>query len=1094
MAYPYIDIAVLDGVRDRLAAGDGVLILDSNLETVIFANGPGAVLAGFDDPADLAGGDAELGISAIRQIRAQDLSAGPASLLLRLTDGFSSRTEAVTLSQVRLPGSMPAVMVSSVAAGGIRNAIDGLSQEGSHTAILDAAGSVLEASGDFASLHLGESDLAALAAAASFERDRMVKRPIRVGMKVHPAGIGRIADAPARYILLVVEDKSEPLAPQSEPISAPTFGRRYGEQGFAAPVERESAFVGRNESTPIRRAAPTATASRPTALRVFDAETPPVRFTWKIDAAGFFHSVSPEFSDAVGASAADIEGRTFSEVAKVFALDPTGDIGDLLARHDTWSGRSVLWPVEGTSLRVPVDLAALPIYDRERRFEGFRGFGIVRLADWENDPEAIGLALSGQPDSGKAQDPEPVEDTFQPLLDDEDDPWRGEPPALELIQTKPAPNISEKIIHLEERRSARDKQGETIDGSLTPIERNAFREIAERLRREGLAAAEMPASADDVRGTPHSGVSDEAVLDAIEPDLFAAHTPSQLGEPAAPIEIPSEADIDASAEDIDDLYRLDQASGGVDVFSADQIESHAQSDTILHATPAAQEASGADELLLATGKATVDEAPILSRLPVPILVHDGETPLFANQAFFDLTGHASLEALRNAGGLDRLFDPTASQAQSVNLNSVLRTAYDKTVPVRAHLHSVPWKGGHALLLSMRPLDGVTGESRPDETVAAALEAMKQEVAELSSVLETATDGVVFINSDGTIRTITQSAEALFGFDPAELNGKPFAILFATESQRTVNDYLANLSGTGVASLMNDGREVIGREAHGRFIPLFMTIGQLTKSTGYCAVLRDITQWKRAEEELNAAKRAAEQASAQKSEFLARVSHEIRTPLNAIIGFSDLMTEERFGPVGNLRYLDYLKDINRSGRHVLDLVNDLLDISKIEAGQQELDFEAVSLNEALGEAVSMLQPQANRNRVIIRSSFASDLPEVVADLRSVKQIALNLLSNAVRYTGAGGQVIVSTAYELTGGVAIRVRDTGVGMSPQEIEQAMKPFKQINALHRGRGDGTGLGLPLTKAMVEANRANFAISSTPGHGTLVEIIFPSTRVLAD
>ena len=324
--------------------------------------------------------------------------------------------------------------------------------------------------------------------------------------------------------------------------------------------------------------------------------------------------------------------------------------------------------------------------------------------------------------------------------------------------------------------------------------------------------------------------------------------------------------------------------------------------------------------------------------------------------------------------------------------------------------------------------------------------------------------------------------------------QPFGILFASESQRSVNDYLENLSGTGVASLMNDGREVIGREAHGRFIPLFMTIGKLNNAPGYCAVMRDITQWKRAEEELGAAKRAAEHASSQKSEFLARISHEIRTPLNAIIGFSDLMTEERFGPVGNLRYLDYLKDINRSGRHVLDLVNDLLDISKIEAGEQEMDFEAVPLNETLADAVSMLQPQANRNRVIIRSSFASDLPEVVADLRSVKQIALNLLSNAVRYTTPGGQVIVSTSYELTGGVAIRVRDTGIGMTAQEIEQAMKPFKQINALNRNRGDGTGLGLPLTKAMVEANRANFAITSTPGQGTLVEIVFPSTRVLAD
>ncbi|WP_366936270.1 HAMP domain-containing sensor histidine kinase [uncultured Nitratireductor sp.] len=170
------------------------------------------------------------------------------------------------------------------------------------------------------------------------------------------------------------------------------------------------------------------------------------------------------------------------------------------------------------------------------------------------------------------------------------------------------------------------------------------------------------------------------------------------------------------------------------------------------------------------------------------------------------------------------------------------------------------------------------------------------------------------------------------------------------------------------------------------------------------------------------------------------------------------------------------------------------ISKIEAGEQEMHYEAVSLNDVLGETVAMMQPQANRERVIIRSSFASNLPEVVADPRSVRQIALNLLSNAVRYTPAGGQVIISTAYSADGSVVMRVRDTGIGMNPAEIEEALKPFKQINSLKRKRGDGTGLGLPLTRAMVEANRAVFAINSVPAEGTLVEVSFPPTRVLAD
>ena len=366
--------------------------------------------------------------------------------------------------------------------------------------------------------------------------------------------------------------------------------------------------------------------------------------------------------------------------------------------------------------------------------------------------------------------------------------------------------------------------------------------------------------------------------------------------------------------------------------------------------------------------------------------------------------------------------------------------------------------------------------------------------QLNTILDTATDGVVLIDNGGTVRALNRSAQALFGFENDAVSGKPFTHLFAVESQRAARDYLQGLADNGVASVLNDGREVIGREAKGRFIPLFMTIGRLPREGGFCAVMRDITQWKRAEDELTEARRQAETASVQKTEFLARVSHEIRTPLNAIIGFSELMIGERFGPVGNERYKDYLRDINRSGNHVLDLVNDLLDISKIEAGQQELSYEAVALNDALTEAVAIMQPQANRERVIIRSSFASGLPDVVADLRSIKQIALNLLSNAVKFTPPGGQVIVSTVYEPTGEVVMRVRDTGIGMSDADVEHALKPFKQINTMHRTRGDGTGLGLPLTKAMVEANRAVFSINSKPGEGTMVQVTFPAPRVLAD
>src|SRR5205807_538368 len=266
--------------------------------------------------------------------------------------------------------------------------------------------------------------------------------------------------------------------------------------------------------------------------------------------------------------------------------------------------------------------------------------------------------------------------------------------------------------------------------------------------------------------------------------------------------------------------------------------------------------------------------------------------------------------------------------------------------------------------------------------------------------------------------------------------------FAPESHRPALDYLDGLARNGVASLLNDGREVIGRVRQGGLIPLFMTMGRVgERGDKFCAVLRDITQWKRAEEELLDAKRRAERASSAKSDFLAKISHEIRTPLNAVIGFSEVMMEERFGPVGNDRYREYLKDIHASGGHLVSLINDLLDLSKIEAGKLDLTFTSVNLNGLVQQCVAIMQPQGNRERIIIRTSLAPTLPPVVVDARSIRQIVLNLLSNSIKFTGAGGQVIVSTALTDRGEAVLRVRDTGAGMSEKEIEAALEPFRQL-----------------------------------------------------
>jgi len=915
---------------------------------------------------------------------------------------------------------------------------------------------------------------------------------------------------------------------------------------------------------------------------------------WRTDAEGRFSQISPEFALSVGEAAADVVGRRFRDVAEALGLDPTGEIAGLLARRDTWSGRSVLWPVAGTRLRIPVDLAALPVYDRNRNFEGFRGFGVARGGDAVVDPRAPDAPVPARGTAaGETRGQRPAEPPAEP-----DRPLPGEAPARE---TAPQRRASDTVIRLAQHRQPANDKG------LSSGERLAFQQIAERLRKEsGLAAGEPPAvqpsrevppqgpagedredsggahpqpaggqeggaDAAESRGIgaslqpsggdetgkataaqPVSGTAATprtadrpvaepkprrdgikaaqrrparpglSLLDFARWDADRPHDPEGGGEAAAEIrpgaEIPA-----ASAAAGPEPHRQTEAghpgeeeapgrgarelrpqaddgagpgspaaTGGLD--RAEAGPSHPGAPDAGAAAPGRGEApiAAATAPVAATQPERRSDTSILEKLPIPVLVHSGDTLHYANAEFLALTGYASIGELAGAGGIGALFaEPyeNGDAAEPSDRQLRLRNRDGEESPVKAFLRSAPWNGGKALLLVLTR----SKESGPGTGQSPLVAELEAHVAEMRTIIDTATDGVVLISPDGTIRSISRPAEALFGFDSDEIAGRPFTSLFAMESQRAARDYLSGLSDHGVASVLNDGREVIGRESEGRFIPLFMTIGKLPADSGYCAVVRDITQWKRAEEDLTQARAVAERASAQKTDFLARISHEIRTPLNAIIGFSELMIDEKFGPVANDRYRDYLRDINRSGNHVLDLVNDLLDISKIEAGQQEMAYEAVSLNDTLAETVAMMQPQANRERVIIRSSFASKLPEVVADLRSVRQIALNMLSNAVRYTQAGGQVIVSTSYEATGEVVMRVRDTGIGMTREEIEQALKPFKQISSLKRARGDGTGLGLPLTKAMVEANRAKFSISSTPGEGTLVEISFPSTRVLA-
>jgi two-component system cell cycle sensor histidine kinase PleC len=234
---------------------------------------------------------------------------------------------------------------------------------------------------------------------------------------------------------------------------------------------------------------------------------------------------------------------------------------------------------------------------------------------------------------------------------------------------------------------------------------------------------------------------------------------------------------------------------------------------------------------------------------------------------------------------------------------------------------------------------------------------------------------------------------------------------------------------------------------------------------------------------------AEGANKAKSEFLANMSHELRTPLNAINGFSEIMVGEMFGPMGDKRYAEYAQDILSSGQHLLALINDILDMSKIEAGKMNLRFEPLHLGDVIEDAVRLVRNRAEAAGLTLQVEVP-DLPEVEADYRAIKQVLLNLLSNAVKFTPNGGGVTVvgqSRRDPLGERVCISVKDTGIGISREDIGRLARPFEQIESQHSKTQQGTGLGLALTKSLVEMHDGALEIESEPGKGTTVSFLLP-------
>ncbi len=372
------------------------------------------------------------------------------------------------------------------------------------------------------------------------------------------------------------------------------------------------------------------------------------------------------------------------------------------------------------------------------------------------------------------------------------------------------------------------------------------------------------------------------------------------------------------------------------------------------------------------------------------------------------------------------------------------------------------------------------------------QAMHGSRRQLITVIDTVPAMIYAADTEDTCLFINQYAANYMGGDSVDFVGKSLSEVFGTEKAERDAKFDADIL-THRESLPSYEEVFIDQYGVSR---TFLTTKSLLKDPEggedtVITVSMDITPRKLMEDALRTAKEASEAANRAKTEFLANMSHELRTPLNAIIGFSDLMLEGKLGPLGNDRYSEYANDINSSARHLHGIINDILDLAKIEEGKLDLYEEEVKLKDMMLELTRMLSDEAARRKISLETDIDENLPNVLADENKIKQIILNLLSNAVKFCKAEGRISVTAELLYDDCIQISVQDTGIGMSEEEIAVARSRFGQVHDdTHTKPYPGTGLGLPLSIGLIELHGGTLEIFSEKGKGTKVAIVFPSAR----
>lgn len=945
---PFIAFASHPALRQRFLEARPMLALDAPDGAIVWANDAGARLFGYSAI------DAAIGAGLANPILRRQFAAAAGrlsepgdgeSLTLHLTQRFRRVTVKATASLFILAGHPYFLLECESDARDDASLVHGHGSQ--HLALVDGDGQITLRSADFAATGISEAEIAEIVASLSRRPDSYIERLVTDESGIWPVALGRLSSTPDLFLLAVSPDLSAEIKPHARPErDQPAAPQRSARDAITAIDESLGALMqtdAAEPAAPVIRKQPEHTAVEEARAPEPEAEqgSLPRRFVWRTDINGRITEVSSELVEAVGEETGAISGLTFAEVESRLDVKGAGAIGDLLETTETWSGRSVEWPLSGTNMRVPVDLAALPTFTRERRFDGFRGFGLVRLGEKREAPRTV-----------------------------------------RMPETRQAENTK----------------------TLTADERHALDEIANQLR--SVAPAE---------------------------DMQPEAPPP---EPRGPVIRRTTASPAEKPESAPDTSAFDRSEN-------------------------------------------------------PIVIQAGDRILHVNPAFLAMSGYGTKEAVIAAGGTDAFVE------RGDDDRLFLRTADGDRLPVSFHMQAIAWNDGRALALTLRPAQDSDALATPlvsatpeplDET---ASEVGKDaEVAELSSILDTATDGILILDGQRQLRSLSASAAALFATDTAEVAGKPLDILFAEESHGDIHRHLDRLGQRPAGTIGSEGLEVIGRESGGGLIPLYVTLGPLPQSDGICMALRDITALKRREDDLRAARREARQAEDDREAFVSALRYEVRQPIDAIVSLSETLDHQPFGSIGDQRYHRIAREIALKGRHARGVIGRLLGepepeiVPPVPAEPEETPTkdEAARINDAVAEAVSMVQPRANGRRIIIRAALSPSVGNAPGSAETLRQIAHELLMGAVQFTPAGGQIVVSTALTADGATVLRFRDNGIAPSRRRIGSGGARSEQ--------GGAENTHLEKARKLAESLGARLEVQAVPNEGMLVEVFLPERQ----